>query len=150
MSIKNKDTDIIPASLVERPSKASSRKPKSPVNPQLDEEGILATLQMPLALGALQHIRRAAVFAVMDAFDRDVNREFFAAILSDCVNLNETAQRLELVAAVYKDFEDGTLTAEKLDEYGEALGHTFEKYRVLTLEHATLVSEMAHAGTVIH
>jgi hypothetical protein len=98
----------------------------------------------------LGYYRRAAVYAVADAFDRGVSRDFFCSILSNCVNLNETARRLEFVRAMLVDFEKGTLTKEKLDEVGLALMNSFEQYRSAIAEEAFTVSEMPQVDDIIH
>lgn len=144
------DTGITSTMIAERPSKGVSRKQKKPSNPLVNEENILSVLRSEPQLETLMYFRRSAVFAVVDAFDRGVTRDFFASILSNCVNLNEVARRLELTAHIFSDFDKGVLTREKLGQLIVALTENFEKYRVAIAEEARVLAEMPQADEVIH
>lgn len=123
---------------------------KKPINPLVDEESIVSVLRSVPQLETLPYFRRAAVMAVMDAFDRGVSRDFFASILSNCVNMNEVARRMEMVQMMRQDLTAQTLTVEKLDEVSAALIGSFEQYRHAIAQEAFEVSEMPQANDVIH
>lgn len=74
-------------------------------------------------------IRHASAAALLDAFDRRVERDYFVKVIDTAFNLNECLRRLELVRAVVELAAAEQLTMEKLQDITQQVFENAEEYR---------------------
>lgn len=112
---------------------------------------ILTNLSLPAIIDTMDFLRHASVNAIVDCFDRKVEREFFIEALSAAFNLNEYGRRAQLLHALLEGIvSENPLPVERLKEIQAELLAGTETHRVALHRKMELVAKMAYEGDPIH
>lgn len=76
------------------------------VSPILNEEMLLATLSLPMRADQGEYLRNGSAYALLDAHDRKVTREFYVDVLSRSYLLNEQMRRVEVMTRILHELQD--------------------------------------------
>lgn len=94
-----------------------SKKTPMPASPLLDERVMMDALRAPIAGGeGASRIMIGAMWALLDSFDRKLERDKFEEIADQSVKLTQLLARLSLCEIIQRMHNNGTLTGEKLEE----------------------------------
>lgn len=80
--------------------KSTPQRTSTPKQPLLNEQGIITCVD-PNYLLTCDGIRNALMLSVLAAYDRGVEREFFADMLSQAMDGTEVVTRLQTVAKLH-------------------------------------------------
>jgi hypothetical protein len=90
-------------------------------DPVLDENIILALLDVAPDRENLARIQQGAVQALMDLYDRKVTREEFATAASPCLALFGQCSKMWMLGNIEENFRAGFLDQPTFDEARKAL-----------------------------
>ena len=84
------------------------------VSPVIDEGSLLATLNLPVSVEFAEPLRTAAVYAILNAHDRKVQRPFYADLLGYSVYMHEQLRRAEVMSRILMELEENTVDQMKV------------------------------------
>lgn len=76
------------------------------VSPLLDENAILATLALPVNMDNAEILRGGSCWALVNAHDRKVTREFYCEVVNYSYVLNEQLRRAEVMSRILIEVGD--------------------------------------------
>lgn len=94
------------SSKISSPTGPASPKPRhlAPITPILDEAAIIAQLSVSAATDSTnEYLRTAAVLSIIDAHDRQINRNAYVQIVNRAVQMNERLRELEILCRLRLD-----------------------------------------------
>lgn len=97
-----------------------------------------------------ERLRQGTLLAVLDAFDRKIQRENFIDILGTALNLDGYAARLILLDNMHQLFKDKDLTPERFAEAQEGLIKLVDDARMKLYRHMQLVAACPAGDTPVH
>ena len=85
-------------------------------DPVFNEATILNLLGAPASIAAFEPLQTGAALALVNGFDRKIQREPFTLLVSSAMGLHTNLGRLHLITRMQKLHEQQSLTPEKFDE----------------------------------
>jgi hypothetical protein len=110
-------------------------------DPFLNEQNILAALDVPASVGTVDRLQTAAMLAIVDGFDRKIQRDPFILLTASGLGLHTNMGRLHLINRVIELHKTQKLTPEKLTEADIELLAVCEAERIGLLNKSRLVSQ---------
>jgi len=111
-----------------------------------DEDMVFSALSTETSVAAAVALRTASAYMVMDAFDRDVPRDFFIEIVSNAFSFNEKVQVFENIKKVEWDLQEGNFSTAHLKKFENTLMAHVEKLRKSLVAKMDLIRQMPVAG----
>lgn len=90
-------------------------------DPVFDEDDIIHLLRAPVVPGAIDALQRGSMQALLDLYDRKVDRKEFIAAGSLCVTMYAMLSRVYVLKSIEQLFRDGELAQGSFDKANEEI-----------------------------
>lgn len=128
----------------------NSQGQRSVADPQLNEQAILADLDRVSSITTSAQLKNGAKLAVIDGFDRQPNRDYFAELVTSACSLQANLSRLEFAAHMQQLLKDNKLDADMLERTVKSLTQVCEERRADVVKLFKPVTEMRHSTDAVH
>jgi hypothetical protein len=119
-------------------------------DPIVDERYLMAALDAPASLAAVEDLQSSALVAVIDAWDRKILRDPFVALTASAFSLHTQLGRLHMVARIHEMFKQDKLTDERLTDADLQLLAFCEAERISLVKLASLVAQCPTSAVSVH
>lgn len=119
-------------------------------DPILDEGGILVGLDAISSPHNAERILGAAFLVLVDAFDREIEREAFVELANRVVAIHDLLGRLQIVNSMSRRFEENTLDKKMLDQAIQGITLRAEDFRRQLMSQMELVAQCPLKGDTRH
>lgn len=113
-------------------------------SPILNEEIILTTLAEPIIPKGPNPHCIASMWAILDAYDRDILRDNMSEIVATAMNLHNRINRLQAMEVIRQALEDGTLSTTFVNENIAGLQKAVEAHRATLIGYVKELTECAN------
>lgn len=83
-------------------------------DPLLDERLILTMLNVPVSLEVAARLQHASLMALVDAYDRKLERESYIALAGAALELHSAAGKYKIMSSIAALQKDNKLTVEEI------------------------------------
>ncbi len=119
-------------------------------SPVMNEQFILETLSGVITPEGPNHHCVASMWAILDAYDREVTRENMEEIVATAMNLHNRVNRLQAMATTRSAFKEGLLSPEFLDDNIAALQNSADANRNTLIKHMQTLMECSEDEDPLH
>lgn len=111
------------------------------VSPQINEGMIVGVLDIPTEPEATAQLQSGSVLAIVDGFDRQLQRAEFIRIVTEAVALHGLVGRLESLSMILRLIEQDKLDAKRVREAVHSLTISADHHRMELKKHMELVAQ---------